>query len=173
MAARFTVEIEGLNAVLAELTAAGLQVAEGDVAEALIDEASTRFADAVRAAAPQGRGRLAGWQRHSGRRHGDFKRSVRRTLKRGGLNTTARVRVGPIGSILRHGARPHDISARTPLGRLFTGSRFVHRVHHPGMRGNDFWDRAVGEVDGKVAELARGARFNTADRIAAAIERRR
>jgi hypothetical protein len=172
--ASFQANLVDINAVLAEISAAGLEGAAGPAIEDWIGEASLAFRDAVRANAPLGHQRLSPWQRQSGRGHGSFRKSVSRSFRRAGIDSTARVRVGPIGNIVRTGARPHFISARPGHRLLIPGLRghFLNTVRHPGFGGNDFWDRAAAAVDAQVEPLTRKAGFAVASKMAANIERR-
>jgi hypothetical protein len=172
--ASFQATLVDINAVLAELSAAGLEDAMGPAVEDWIGESSIAFRAAVRANAPVGRGRPSQWQRRDGKAHGTFRRSVSRAFKRAGIDSTARVRVGPIGNIIRTGARPHFITAR-PGHRLFVpGARghFLTTVRHPGTSGNDFWDRAAADIGARIEPLTRKAGFSTLNRMAGNIEAR-
>ena len=170
--ASFQANLVDINAVLAELSARGLDDAAGPAIEEWIESSSKAFQAAVRANAPIGHGRLAPWQRRTSKGHGTFRRSVSRSFRRAGLDSTARVRVGPIGNIVRSGARAHFI--RAPRGHFLhvPGLGFVHQVLHPGFPGNDFWDRATADIDGQVGPLTRKAGFGIASRMAANIERK-
>jgi hypothetical protein len=172
--ASFQANLVDINAVLAEISAQGLEGAAGPVIEEWIGEAGTAFQAAVRANAPVGNQRLSQWQRQSRKGHGTFRKSVRRTFRRAGMDSTARVRVGPIGNIVRTGARPHFISARAGHRLFIPGLRghFLNTVRHPGFPGNDFWDRAVAELGLQVEPLTRKAGFGIATKMAANIERR-
>lgn len=172
--ASFQATLVDINAVLAEISASGLEGVAGPVIEQWVGDSGAAFQMAVRQNAPLGQGRPSQWQRESNKGHGTFRKSVRRTFRRAGMDSTARVRVGPIGNILRTGAKPHFISAR-PGHHLFIGGirgRFLNTVHHPGTSGNDFWDRAVAELDAQVEPLTRKAGFGIATKMAANIERR-
>jgi hypothetical protein len=169
--ASFQATLNDIDAVLEELSAGGLEVVAAPFVEAWVDDTSAVARLAVRDAAPIGRGRLSQWQRKGGKGHGSFKKTVSRSFKRGGIDSAARIRVGPIGNILRSGAKAHLIKA--PAGhRLVVGLAFPTFVRHPGSRPNDFWDRAVDGLDAKVEPLTRKAGFGTVDKMAANIEKR-
>ena len=155
--ASFQATLVDIHAVLAELSAQGLDVAASSFVEAWVEDGGRSFQAAVKANAPVGRGRLSQWQRKSGKGHGAFKRSVSRTFRRAGMASTARVRVGPIGNILRAGAKDHWIHAK-PGHHLFIPGlrgRFFNAVRHPGTKPNDFWDRALAGLDARVEPLTR------------------
>jgi len=173
--ASFQATLVDINAVIAELSVQGLEAAAGPAVEEWVDDSGRVFQAAVRANAPLGRGRLSQWQRRTGKGHGAFRKSVSRSFRRAGLDSTARVRVGPIGNILRTGARDHFITARKGH-RLFLptfgGGLFRQAVHHRGFPGNDFWDRAAAGLDADITPLTREAGFGTLDRMAKNIERK-
>lgn len=169
--ASFQATLLDIDVMLDELSAQGLEVAAAPFVEAWVDDTSATARLAVRDAAPVGQGRLSQWQRKSGKGHGAFRKTVSRSFKRGGIDSAARIRVGPIGNILRSGSKPHLIKA--PAGhRLIVGSAFPTFVRHPGSRPNDFWDRAVDGLDAKVEPLTRKAGFGTVDKMAANIAKR-
>jgi hypothetical protein len=170
--ASFQANLVDINAVLAELSAQGLEAAADPVIEEWVESSSKLFQAAVKANAPVGHGRLSPWQRRSGKGHGSFRRTVSRSFRRAGADSTARVRVGPIGNILRSGARIHFI--RAPRGHFLhaPGLGFISQVLHRGFPGNDFWDRAAAEVDGHIGPLTRKAGFGVASRMATNIERK-
>jgi hypothetical protein len=173
--ASFQATLVDIDAVLDELSEHGLEVTADPFVEAWVEDSGRTFQAAVRAAAPIGHGRLSQWQRASAKGHGTFRKMVGRSFKRAGIDSTSRVRTGPIGNIVRTGSRPHFIKAR-PGNHLFIpnlgGLFFPSAVHHPGHRGNPFWDRAAAELDARVEPLTRAAGFGTVTKMASNIERK-
>lgn len=169
----FVFQIEGLNAAEQEISATGFKAAAGPEIEKAVIAAATEFRKNVREEAPVGRGRLAQWQRRSGKGHGSFRKGISLSSRRGGFDTTSRVQAGPIGNMLRRGAKPHDI--RPLHGRfLKIGSTFIFgAIRHPGFRPDNFWERATRTLDGEIEHIVGRVPLATADKMAARIARGR
>lgn len=162
----FVVDIRELAAAERVISAKGFAEAAGPEIEKAVIAVAKEFQARVRAEAPVGKGRLAQWQRRSGKGHGSFRKTVSISSKRAGFDTTSRVKVGPIGNILRAGAKPHDIK---PLhGRfLKIGDHYIFgAIHHPGFAANNFWSRATASLEGQIERVAGRVPFATADKMA-------
>jgi len=169
MSGSFTVNITHLTAAESVISADGFKSAAGPEIEKAVVLLASTFRAQVREAAPLGRGRLSQWQRRTHKGHGSFRKSISLSSKRAGFDTVSRVRAGPIGNILRSGAKPHDIKPLHGL-YLFVGGHLVYgAIHHPGFAANDFWARATASLEGQIEHIAGRIPFATADVIAARI----
>lgn len=168
----FTVKIPELGAAIAATDPRAFEGLAGEAIEAYIDQASLRFRDEVRARTPIRRGRGSQWERANNKAPGTMRRSVNRTLRRAGFESTARVRVGDaLANIVQAGSPPHLIRPRR-TDFLFTGSGFASEVQHPGHAPNPFFGDALQAVDGDVRRLSTSVGLATADKMAERIARR-
>lgn len=173
MPATFTVRVPELAAALAATTPGAFKQDAGAAVETYIGAASLKFQVDLKAKIPVRTGRGSQWERKNAKGPGTMRKSVRRTVKKAGLNTTARVRVGDtLANIVQSGAGPHLIKAKN-VHFLTIGGRFRTRVSHPGFRANPFFSHALAAVEGDVGRLATKAGFATADKMAARIRKGR
>ena len=166
-----TVQIQGLSEVKAALSPAAIEEEVGPELELAIIGAAKVFLADVREHAPRrGNRRPSQWERKNQQPVGEFAKTIRMTTHRAGSNTTALVKVGSgFGNMVRSGTKAHDIfpGRKGPGHDIRLLNRQVRVVHHPGARGNRFWDEAEARVPGELEPFSRQAGTASADRIAA------
>jgi hypothetical protein len=165
----FAVDIRGLSAAQRVISASGIQSLAGPQIEKAVVLMAKEFREKVRQEAPLGRGRLSQWQRRSHRGHGDLRKHISLSTKRGGFNTVSRVKAPPIANIVGSGAKLHDIK---PLHGLYLkiGNAFIFgAIEHPGFQADHFWQRATLSLEGQIEPIMARTALATADVMAANI----